>query len=1153
MPRTLAATVRRFVNHTSRNRGESYFRSGRVSVIQSDSERFSASVRGTQRYDVSLQLDDDRLIVKCTCPYFEGSIEPCKHIWATILAADQARRFHVPSDLSLDFDDDPTDAADLDDSDDGLLDEEVTPDLRESGVRPGVRRFSAAQRRAIADRMKPYWSERRRRVAPISRPVPPPRPAPPPAWQRFLSHVTPSQSDVVPARALHTGELIYVLDLARSAMAGGLLIELLTRERKKSGDWAKPKTLTITRRDVALLPDERDRRILDAVCGATHAYAYSGDGYSASLPVPSTFLLNPTLQRDLVPRLCQTGRLLLRSAMSPADQRPDAPLIPIEWDPQPATFLVCITGDAHAGYTIAGRICSAEHERGFDSALFVTGALILWHSAQPDDQPRFAALETGGADRWMAQLLKAGPVTVPAADAPVLAEALANSDLARLECPDELRVEVRAEAPRPVVRITRPKTDNRGGYDTPGDRLDATLSFAYGETEMDAWSVRPVIVDAERRVTWRRDREAERGAMARLQSLGVRRLADWQTGGTRLDLSEKVLPTLVRVLLAEGWRVEAEGRLYRQPGTMALDVRSGIDWFELHGGVDFDGIRADLPTLLAAARRGDSFVPLGDGTFGLLPEAWLARGGRVATIGTREADHVRFAPSQAALLDAWLATQPAVSCDEAFARARGELARFEGVAALDAPPTFNGVLRGYQRDALGWFGFLRRFGFGGCLADEMGLGKTVMVLAAMEDRRLEHTRTGRASRPSLIVVPRSLVFNWRQEAARFAPALRVLDFTGGGRRGALDEIGEHDIVLTTYGTLRRDIGHLKEIAFDYAILDEAQAIKNARTSSAKAARLLKADHRLALSGTPVENHLGELWSLFDFLNPGILGAASFFSVASASGRPADEEMLAILARGLRPFILRRTKEQVASELPPRTEQTLYCDLEPPQRALYNELRDHYRASLLGKVARDGLGRAKLQFLEALLRLRQAACHPGLVDRARVSDPAAKLDVLVPRLQELVEDGRKVIVFSQFTTLLGLLRTRLDETKLTYEYLDGKTRDRQARVERFQGNGCPLFLVSLKAGGLGLNLTAAEYVFLLDPWWNPAVEAQAIDRAHRIGQTRPVFAFRLIARDTVEEKVLELQATKRRLADAIVRADASLIRDLRREDLELLLS
>ena len=341
--------------------------------------------------------------------------------------------------------------------------------------------------------------------------------------------------------------------------------------------------------------------------------------------------------------------------------------------------------------------------------------------------------------------------------------------------------------------------------------------------------------------------------------------------------------------------------------------------------------------------------------------------------------------------------------------------------------------------------------------------------------------------------------------------------------------------------------------FDYAILDEAQAIKNARTSSAKAARLLTAEHRLALSGTPVENHLGELWSLFDFLNPGILGAASIFTAAGALGHTADKEMLDVLSRGLRPFILRRTKEQVAGELPARTEQTLYCELEPPQRALYTELREHYRASLLGALGPDGMPRKKLQVLEALLRLRQAACHPGLVDRTRASAPSAKLDVLMPRLKELIEDGRKVLVFSQFTTLLDLLRTRLDEAGMPYEYLDGKTRDREARVRRFQTEACPLFLISLKAGGLGLNLTAAEYVFLLDPWWNPAVEAQAIDRAHRIGQTRPVFAFRLIARDTVEEKVLELQATKRQLADAVVRADRSLIRDLRREDLELLLS
>lgn len=306
-----------------------------------------------------------------------------------------------------------------------------------------------------------------------------------------------------------------------------------------------------------------------------------------------------------------------------------------------------------------------------------------------------------------------------------------------------------------------------------------------------------------------------------------------------------------------------------------------------------------------------------------------------------------------------------------------------------------------------------------------------------------------------------------------------------------------------------------------------------------------------MSGTPVENRLGDLWSLFEFLNPGMLGTVSAF--ADAGGRTAEDETLGLLARGLRPFILRRTKEQVATELPARTEQTVFCDLEPPQRALYNELRDHYRASLLGRIEKVGLSRAKIHVLEALLRLRQAACHPGLVDPTRASDASAKLDVLQSRLHELADEGRKVLVFSQFTSLLGLLRTRLDEAGLSYEYLDGRTRDRAARVERFQHGGCPLFLISLKAGGLGLNLTAAEYVFLLDPWWNPAVEAQAIDRTHRIGQTRPVFAFRLIARDTVEEKVLLLQDQKRKLADAIIRADDGLIADLRREDLELLLS
>jgi SNF2 family DNA or RNA helicase len=484
------------------------------------------------------------------------------------------------------------------------------------------------------------------------------------------------------------------------------------------------------------------------------------------------------------------------------------------------------------------------------------------------------------------------------------------------------------------------------------------------------------------------------------------------------------------------------------------------------------------------------------------------------------------------------------------------LKRFAGVAPVDPTPGFCGQLRSYQRDGLGWLHFLREFGFGGCLADDMGLGKTVQVLALLEARRQSGAQAspGAAlSRPSLGVVPKSLVFNWKQEAARFTPGLRVLDHTGSLRIKAGEHLDSYDLILTTYGTLRRDAHYLKDIEFDYLILDEAQAIKNAATASAKAVRLLRGRHKLALSGTPVENHLGELWSLFEFLNPGMLGSASVFQLGAGDLRNPDEETRKLLSRALRPFLLRRTKGQVASDLPPKQEQVLYCELEAPQRRLYNELREYYRKSLMERVDRDGLGRSKIQVLEALLRLRQAACHPGLIDRTRIGEASAKLDLVLPQIDEVLEEGHKILVFSQFTSFLAIVRDRLDRERVVYEYLDGDTRDRSRPVERFQNDpACRLFLISLRAGGLGLNLTAAEYVYLLDPWWNPAVERQAVDRTHRIGQTRPVFAYRVIAQDTVEEKVLELQRTKQDLADAIISADSSLIRDLSREDLELLL-
>jgi SNF2 family DNA or RNA helicase len=434
----------------------------------------------------------------------------------------------------------------------------------------------------------------------------------------------------------------------------------------------------------------------------------------------------------------------------------------------------------------------------------------------------------------------------------------------------------------------------------------------------------------------------------------------------------------------------------------------------------------------------------------------------------------------------------------------------------------------------------------------MGLGKTVQVLALLEARRqLRRNDAEHSPPPALVVVPRSLVFHWKQEAARFTPKLAILDHTGVARLKPGDHFDDYDVVLTTYGTLRSDAVQFKDIRFDYCILDEAQAIKNSSTLAAKAVRLLKADHRLAMSGTPVENHLGELWSLVEFLNPGMIGSASVFARA---GKNPDESTRQVLGKALRPFILRRTKGQVAPELPEKTEQTIYCDLEGNDKKLYDELRDYYRARLLTNGTGENSGQYKIQVLEALLRLRQAACHPGLIDKKKIDEPSAKIDTLLAQLDQVLEEDHKALVFSQFTSLLAIVRSRLDNEKIPYVYLDGRTRDRQAKVEEFQNDpNAKLFLISLKAGGLGLNLHAAEYVYLLDPWWNPAVESQAIDRAHRIGQTRKVFAYRLIARDTVEEKVLELQKSKRDLADAIITADNSVMRNLTRDDLELLLS
>ncbi|MCC6955500.1 MAG: DEAD/DEAH box helicase, partial [Anaerolineales bacterium] len=428
--------------------------------------------------------------------------------------------------------------------------------------------------------------------------------------------------------------------------------------------------------------------------------------------------------------------------------------------------------------------------------------------------------------------------------------------------------------------------------------------------------------------------------------------------------------------------------------------------------------------------------------------------------------------------------------------------------------------------------------------DDMGLGKTIQALVFL--RSLYEPNGAEAPHAaSLLVVPRSLLVNWQREAARFTPGLKILEYFESSRVKDLEAFNEHDLIITTYGVMLRDIQLLHRYEFYYAILDESQSIKNPLSQTARAAHLLRSKNRLALTGTPLENSTSELWSQFAFLNPGLLGNLKYFK--NEFGLPIekkyDDQAAERLRRIVYPFILRRTKDQVAPELPPRSERTLYCDMEPAQRRLYLRTREAYRGLLMGMLDKDGLDESRMKVLEGLLRLRQIANHPLLVDET-FHGASGKFDLLIETLETLRAENHKALIFSQFVKMLSLVRLAIDERGIPYTYLDGQTQARQSQVDRFQSDpGVPFFLISLRAGGLGLNLTAADYVIHIDPWWNPAVEMQASDRTHRIGQDKPVFVYKLITRDSVEEKILQLQERKKDLVDQIITTESAFFKTL----------
>jgi superfamily II DNA or RNA helicase len=937
-------------------------------------------------------------------------------------------------------------------------------------------------------------------------------------------------------------ELAYRLDLPQQP-GGSFMLDLRVVRRLKTGEWGaeRPVPLQQLSNPTAKYVQAEDRAVL-------HLIPVSAV-WQSQLPLPG----DPDLVDLLLQRMLATGRCRWRRLDSP----PLGLGAPV---PGRLTWHLGADGRQTVGIELENKV------------LTVLPAAAPWYL---DPQRSVAGPIAFDVPRMLVKVaIAAPPVTVD--EAAAIAGRLAR-DLPGLPLPPpraNMVEEVRIEKPTPVLRLGwRERAWNYWDWRRQSDEeviAAVLLGFAYGGTPIDRDKAPRELRSVEdgKIIVRRRDPKAERVARKRLEGFGLTPVGIVARGGeggrTAFGFPDDQgawpqflydgLPQLER----EGWRIEAESdfehRVVDGSAWVADVEERAAWWFSLDLGVEIDGQTVPLLPVLTSlltrlrnpgapdaldqvARDGTVFGTLPDGRHIALPldrtRAILstlvelyhpdaAGGGRIeisagAAVGLAAAD--------SAIGLTWRG-------GERLRMLASRLADFGGIAKVEPPSGLKTQLRPYQYHGLDWLQFLREYELGGVLADDMGLGKTVQTLAHL----LVEKREGRLDRPCLVVCPTSVVPNWLAEAARLAPELRVLSLHGHDRGERFAAIGGADLVVTTYALLPRDADQLLPIEWHVAVLDEAQAIKNAAAKTSSLACRLRARQRLCLTGTPMENHLGELWSLFAFLMPTLLGDAKRFSrvFRTPIEKKQDGERRSALAQRLKPFLLRRTKALVAADLPPKTEILRPLELAGAQRDLYETVRLAMHEKVRGELAAKGFARSHIVVLDALLKLRQVCCDPRLVKlaAARRITASAKLDHLMEMLPALVEDGRRILLFSQFTSMLDLIKPALKAAGIEFVELRGATTDRVGPVKRFQAGEVPLFLISLKAGGTGLNLTAADTVIHYDPWWNPAVEDQATDRAHRIGQDKPVFVYKLVSQGTVEERILDLQQRKKALAAGI---------------------
>jgi non-specific serine/threonine protein kinase len=696
-----------------------------------------------------------------------------------------------------------------------------------------------------------------------------------------------------------------------------------------------------------------------------------------------------------------------------------------------------------------------------------------------------------------------------------------------------------------------------------GDFLVFQPAFSYKGYETRARERDEIIIpQGEKIIIVHRDREAENNFIRKLQNLHSNFIYNEEAASLALKGTD-VLKNNWFFLFVDamkdmkvpvfGFEALKNFRFNTAKPQTKIFISSNTDWFDAKVDIVFGDQKVTVAEVKRALANKQQFVQLNDGTLGILPEEWLKKYSLLFRVGEGKTDSLKLSRYHLSVIDELYENRNEEELELQLEEKYQKIREVNRIKEIEAPEMLKEVLRPYQLAGYQWLNYLSEINWGGILADDMGLGKTVQALSF-----LQYYKNEKEQLKALVVCPTTLIYNWENEIKKFTPQLSYRIHHGAARTRTKEEFAGADITITTYGTLRSDIKLLTSVEFDYVILDESQAIKNPSSKVTKAASLLKAKHRLCMSGTPLQNNTFDIFAQMNFLNPGMLGTMEFFrqEFAIPIDKFGEEDRKEHLKKILYPFILRRTKEQVAKDLPEKQEMILFCEMETEQRKIYDAYRNDFRDKIMGTIQEQGIQRSQLTILQGLMKLRQICDSPAILNEAeKFENHSIKLDELARELTENMSN-HKALIFSQFLGMLALIREKLHELGVKYEYFDGSTSapDREMAIQSFQNDeSVRVFLISLKAGGVGLNLTAADYVYIVDPWWNPAVEQQAIDRTHRIGQTKNIFAYRMICKDTIEDKIIQLQEKKRLLAKELIADDATFVKSLTKEDVEYLFS